>query len=385
MLRRLFSFLLLALVAAVVIAACRPSIAEDNQSPGATAEPTDSPPPAAALKPDVQMNVEIHLFRGFGTADSALLYAQALDSFRDVNLVADLIPPIAGYDPFAVEPADNTVQVWVGTVGDVAPSVAAGLELVAVGELEGNDPTVLAGPAKAYPKNDAALAQKAVLVDTGGAADSLRAALVAAQVDPGRVKIQTPDDPAAPFDPTPLLDSTAAAAAVSIYDGWARIQEGQVAAGGQPDAFVEKPIRTSAEGLLGELIWVQKSDLTTALSRSAVAALLGVIAQTQVACANAVEDCASAASAQSDRSPEGIAWSIDQLDRTIFPAPDGIVHIDPGAWQRTIAAMQAAGVAAADKLPFTNEVVDDVFRSIGKSLDLTGASWKPRDDLKLIP
>lgn len=385
MLHRPSSLLLLALVAAVVIAACRPPIAEDNQSPGTTAEPTDSPPPAAALKPDVQMNVEIHLFRGYGTADSPLLYAQALDSFRDANLVADLIAPITGYDPFAVEPADNTVQVWVGTVGDVAPSVAAGLELVAVGELEGNDPTVLAGPAKTYPKNDAALVRKTVLVDTSGAADSLRAALVAAQVDPGQVQIQAPDDPAAPFDPTLLLDSTAAAAAVSIYDGWARIQEGQVAAGGQPDAFVEKPIRTPAEGLLGELIWVQKSDLTTALSRSAVAALLGVIAQTQVACANAVEDCASAASAQSDRSPEGIAWSIDQLDRTIFPAPDGIVHIDPGAWQRTITAMQAAGVAAADKLPFTNEVVDDVFRSIGGSLDLTGASWKPRDDLKLIP
>jgi hypothetical protein len=69
----------------------------------------------------------------------------------------------------------------------------------------------------------------------------------------------------------------------------------------------------------------------------------------------------------------------------IFPAPDGIVHIDPGAWQRTIIAMRAAGVAAADKLSFTNEVVNDVFRSIGGSLDLAGASWKPRDDLKLIP
>lgn len=385
MLRRTLSLLLLAFVVAVVMAACRPPIAADSQSPGATPEPTDSPPPAAALKPDVQLNVEIHLFRGYGAADSPLLYAQALDSFRAVNLVADLIPPIAGYDPFAVAPAADTVQVWVGTAADVAPSVAAGLELVAVGELEGNDPTVLVAPAKTYPKNNAALARKTVLADTRGAANSLRAALVAAHVAPGQVTIRMPDDPAAPFDPTPLLDGTAAAAVVSVYDGWARIQEGQVAAGGRSDAFVETSIRASAEGLLGELIWVQKSDLTTVRSRSGVAALLGVIAQTQVACANAIEDCASAASAQSDRSPEGIAWSIDQLDRTIFPAPDGIVHIDPGAWQRTIAATQAAGVAAVDKLSFTNQVVDDVFRSISGSLDLTGANWKPRDDLKLIP
>lgn len=373
------------LVVALAVAACRPPIGEVQPSAGETVGPTDTPPPAAKLKPDNLTNVEIRLFRGLGPADAALLYGQALDSYRDANLTADISPPIPGYDPYAVEPAEDSITLWVGTASDLAPSVAAGLKLVAVGELSGRDPTVVAGLKKTLPKKLTDLAGKQVVVDTAGAGVSLLAAVAAAGGDPTAIDIAPLDDPSAPFDPTPLLDGTAVAAAVSDYDGWARLQEMVVLNGQSLKTVVDRPLGDPAAPLLGELVWAQQGDIDDPKLRPAITALLGVLGQTQIACRDAVEDCAGVFAAQSDRTPEGLAWSIDQVDRTLFPAPDGILHIDPAAWTRTITAMKAAGVAGVDSLAMTNDLVDAVVAAIGSELDLTGKAWKPRTDLPLFP
>jgi NitT/TauT family transport system substrate-binding protein len=370
---------------AIVVAACRPPIGEIEPSAGETAAPTDTPPPAAKLKPDVLTNVQIRLFRGLTPADAALLYGQALDSYRDSNLTADISPPIPGYDPFAVETTEDSVTLWVGTVSDVAPSVAAGLQLVAIGELSGRDPTVLAGLTKTLPKHLADLKDGLVAVDTASAGESLLAAVAAEGGDPAAIQIQTLDDPSAPFDPTSLLDGTAAAAAVSNYDGWARIQEQVVLNGESLKTVADRSLSVAANPLLGELIWAQQRDIDSPSLGPAATALLGVLGQTQIACRDAVEDCASVFASQSDRTPEGLAWSIDQVDRTLFPAPDGILHIDPASWNRTIEAMTSAGVPDVDKLAFTNALVDAVVAALGSELDLTGARWTPRTDLPLFP
>ena len=369
----------------LIVGACRPPIGVVEPSAGETVAPADTPPPAAKLKPENLTNVQIRLFRGLGPADAALLYGQALDSYRDANLTADISPPIFGYEPFAVEPAEDTVTVWVGTVSDVAPSVAAGLKLVAVGELSGRDPTVLAGMKKTLPKKLSDLEGGIVAVDTAAAGESLLAAVAADGGDPSAVQIQAPDDPSAPFDPTPLLDGTAVAAAVSDYDGWARIQERIVLNGDDLKTVTDRLLGDEASPLLGELIWAQQADVDSSSLGPAITALLGVLGQTQIACRDAVEDCASVFSSGSDRTPEGLAWSIDQVDRTLFPAPDGILHIDPASWDRTITAMTSAGVPDVDQLAFTDDLVDAVVAAIGSELDLTGASWTPRTDLPLSP
>jgi hypothetical protein len=100
----------------------------------------------------------------------------------------------------------------------------------------------------------------------------------------------------------------------------------------------------------------------------AITAFLAVVAQSQVACSQAVEDCAGAAASQSDRTPEGIAWSIDQLDRVLFPSADGILHVEQPAWDRTIAAMNAAHVTGVSGLTFTNDLADAVIKALGSQL-----------------
>lgn len=373
------------LATVLAVAAYRPPIGVEEPSPGETVGPTDTPPPAAKLKPDDLTDVQLRLFRGLGPADAALLYGQALDAYRDANLTVDISPPIFGYEPFAVEPSEGTVTLWVGTVSDVAPSVSAGLDLVAVGELSGRDPTVLAGLKTTMPTKLIDLEGQVVAVDTAGAGESLLAAVVSEGGDPAKVQVKTPDDPSAPFDPTPVLDQTAIAAAVSDYDGWARIQELVVFNGDSLKTVVDRLLGDADAPLLGELIWAQQADLDNPSLRPAVTTLLGVLGQTQIACRDAVEDCASIFAAQSDRTPEGLAWSIDQVDRTLFPAPDGILHIDPTSWDRTVAAMKAAGIGNVDHLAFTDDLVDAVVAAIGTQLDLTGAVWTPRTDLPLFP
>lgn len=381
---------ILAIGLGALLLACRPPIAGEGGdlaagSPGGTPEPTATPAPAVALKPSTLTSVSVRLFRGFNASDAALQYAQALDAYAASNLTIDIAPPIAGYDPFSVEAAADSVTVWVGSVADVAPAKAAGLDLEAVGEITGRDATVLAVPATHGRVPLTGLKGKTVLADTVAASASLRAALAAADVAPDEVMIALPDDPSAPFDPTPLFDGTALAAAVSVYDGWARIEEGLVTNGASPASYVETPLRPAGRPVLGELIWAQKSDVADPTLGPAIVAFLGVVAQSQIACSQAVEDCAGAASAQSDRTPEGIAWSIDQLDRLLFPAAAGIGHIDPAAWGRTLREMAAAGVAGVADLTFTNDSVDAVLQALGPSLDTHGTSFMPRDDLPLIP
>jgi NitT/TauT family transport system substrate-binding protein len=376
---------------AILLAACRPSInylgsAAPGQFAGAAA--SASAEPAAKLQPDQQVGVQVHLFRGLNAADAPLQYAQALDIFRPVNLEVNLAPPIPGYDPFAVEPAPASIDLWVGTVADVAPAVAEGLSLEAVGEVTGKDPTVLVTKGStataSAPPDLSSLAGKSVLADTTGAAASLRAALVAAGMAPATVKIVLPDDPSAPFDPTQMLDGSVAAAAVSAYDGWARIQEAAFAAGVDPAAFHAQPLREAGQDILGELVWVQTKDLADPQLKAAVAAFLATLGTAQVDCRNALQDCAGTAAAQSDRSQQGIAWSIDQLDRLLFPSQDGILHIDEAAWSRTIAAMQAADVTGTASLTMSDALVDEVLAAVKSSIDVYGTNWTPPTNLSLL-
>jgi len=380
---------LLVIAVGTLLLACRPPIADENASQSETTNgtpvPTETAAPAVALRPDALTTVSVQLFRGFGPADAPLQYGQALDSYAASNIALNLTPPIPGYDPFVVQPADNSVNIWVGTAADVAPAKEKGLDLVAVGEITGRDPTVLVLSAADGKQPLATLKGKKVLADTTGAAASFKATLAEAGMKPTDVTTVTPDDPGAPFDPAQLLDGTVAGAAVSSYDGWARIQEAAVAAGGDPAAYVARDLRPVDEALLGELIWAQKSDIADPALGPAITAFLAVVAQTQVACSQAVEDCAGAAASQSDRTPEGLAWSIDQLDRVLFPSADGILHIEQAAWDRTVKAMAAAAVAGVDALAFTNDLTDAVTKALGSQLDLKGANFTPRDDLPLFP
>jgi hypothetical protein len=398
----------------VLVAACRPSIADEDTGassgpdagstpvpgqsffvaasdlPSETEAPSTGPAtpepsleeiptavPAEALKPANQVNVQVRLFHGFEATDTSLLYAQALNHYPDVNLVADIAPPIAGYDIFAVDPAPDVIVVWIGTVADVAPAIARGIMLEAVGELTGRDATVLVTPKKGGAKSAAAL-KGSILIDNPQVAAGLKAAGM-----PASVKVIPPADPGAPFDPTGLFDGTAKAAAVSNYEGWARIQEAAVNAGLDQTAYVAKPLYTNAASILGELIWVQPPDLKQPDLEPAMNAFLGVVAQAQVECKDNIDDCAGTSAAQSDRTADGIAWSIDQLDQALFPATDGILHIDPAEWTRTTAMLTSANVAGISGLTYTNDLIDAVLKALS-SLDVYGKDYKP-ENRKLFP
>jgi NitT/TauT family transport system substrate-binding protein len=410
----------------LIVAACRPAIANNNTDTGSTAAPggtaaiqpgptqpppslfgiaaSDLPPtdtpepsgvtpppitpepsleeistavPAEALKPANQVSLNVQLFHGLETTDAALLYADALDHYTAVNLIDNVSPPIAGYQPFAVNEAPDTVTVWIGTVADVAPAAAAGVTLEAVGELSGRDTTVLVVPKKGGAKSVADLKGK-VLYDNPEAAAALKAAGL-----PSGATLVGPADPSAPFDPSALLDGTAKAAAVSSYEGWARILEAAVNSGMSEGTFVATPLHPQDTPVLGELIWVQPSDLTQPDIQPAIAAFLGVVAQSQVECRDNLDDCVSTAATQSDRTPDGIAWSLDQLDGSLFPSTDGILHIDPDEWNRTIAMATAAKVQGISGLTFTDDIVNQVLQALS-SLDIYGKDFKP-EGRKLFP
>jgi hypothetical protein len=139
-----------------------------------------------------------------------------------------------------------------------------------------------------------------------------------------------------------------------------------------------RPLNAADAPVLGELIWVQPADLQDADLKAAVTAFLGVVAQSEVECRDNLDDCAGTAGAQSDRTPDGIAYSIDQLDMSLFPTKDGILHIDPAEWQRTVGLLTTAKVSGVETLTYSNDLVDAVLKALS-SLDIYGKDWKPEN------
>ena len=81
-----------------------------------------------------------------------------------------------------------------------------------------------------------------------------------------------------------------------------------------------------------------------------------------------------------DRYGDGLLWSVNAFNGTLWPAPNGAFNIDEQAL--TAAVAQAVEVGRASSAPSIDELIDRrvldlALANLPASVDLEGASWAP--------
>ena len=326
--------------------------------------------------------MQARLFRGQSPADAPLQYAQALDAYREVNLLVDVVPPIAGYDVFDVDPTAGIVDC-----------------LDRHGRRRG------AGSRRARPTRDRRgpragshghrpAGGRSGQADPGppgpGAGRHGRRRGLAPGGPCGRRRDETSNrhpagGPVGPLRSTPLLDGTARSAVVSVFDGWARIQEALAAA-----VTIRRPgpPRRSAprdQALLGDLIGSggRTSRIPTDVPRSTRSWPWSSSPRSPVATAWRIVRGPSRPRATARRRASSGRSTRSTGSCSRRPTASSTSTRRPGGARSRRWRSRELPARSAWASPTTSST--RVVAAFEGSLDLTGATWTPPPEQPLIP
>ncbi|MGA1353702.1 MAG: hypothetical protein ACO32I_02805 [Candidatus Limnocylindrus sp.] len=363
----------------ILVAACRPPV-------GGDAEPSPSSI-AGDLAPSRDIAVAIHLPGAPDALASAITRAAGSESIAGAGVQLEIVLPYAGEDAFAVRERDGQTDIFFATPAAALVAREAGNDLVMIAGLQRYAGMQLATLPKGPETLEAVASGSILLQGRPGDEAPLLAQFDELGIDRSALEISLAEDPSAPFDLYGLFDQTFAAAAVNTYDGAARLQEfydlenglpvgpegTRVIAGFDGDALSQAP---------GIGIWALRSALESEDNRIAMALSLIAIADGLAACRDDVAACAVVLedSAIADRYGDGLLWSINSFNGTMWPAPNGAFAIDDAELTRAVNQAVATGVVSL--APPTTELVDRriveiALQNLPATIDLVGAAWTP--------
>ena len=363
----------------VLVAACRPPI-------GGGAGPSASSI-AGELVPSRDIAVAIHLPAAPDALASAITKAAGVESIAGAGVQLEIVLPVEGEDAFAVRERDGQTDIFFATPAAALVAREAGYDLVMIAGLQRHAGMQLATLPKGPETLDAAVAGPILLQGRPGDEAPLLAQFDELGIDRSALEIVFAEDPSAPFDLYGLFDQTYAAAAVNAYDGAARLQEFYDLESGLPVGPDGTRVIAGLDGDALSLapgigIWALRSALESEDNRIAMALTLIAIADGLSACRDDVAACAVVLedSAIADRYGDGLLWSINAFNGTVWPAPNGAFAIDDAELTRAVDQAVATGVASA--APPIAELVDRsvlelALQSLPATIDLVGGGWAP--------
>ena len=363
----------------VLVAACRPPI-------GGSAEPSASSI-AGNLVPSREIAVAIHLPAAPDALASAITNAAGSESIAGAGVQLEIVLPYEGEDPFAVRERDGQTDLFLATPAAALVAREAGNDLVMIAGLQRYAGMQLAKLPKGPETLEAAVAGPILLQGRPGDEAPLLAQFDELGIDRSELEIVLAEDPSAPLDLYGLFDQTYAAAAVNAYDGAARLQEFYDLESGLPVGPDGTRVIAGLDGdtlsmAPGIGIWALRSALESEDNRIAMAVTLIAIADGLSACRDDAAACAVVLedSALADRYGDGLLWSINAFNGTMWPAPNGAFAIDDAELTRALNQAVATGVASA--APPIAELVDRsvlelALQALPATIDLVGDSWTP--------
>jgi hypothetical protein len=363
----------------VLVAACRPPI-------GGSAEPSASSI-AGNLVPSREIAVAIHLPAAPDALASAITNAAGSESIAGAGVQLEIVLPYEGEDPFAVRERDGQTDLFLATPAAALVAREAGNDLVMIAGLQRYAGMQLAKLPKGPETLEAAVAGPILLQGRPGDEAPLLAQFDELGINRSELEIVLAEDPSAPLDLYGLFDQTYAAAAVNAYDGAARLQEFYDLESGLPVGPDGTRVIAGLDGdtlsmAPGIGIWALRSALESEDNRIAMAVTLIAIADGLSACRDDAAACAVVLedSAIADRYGDGLLWSINAFNGTMWPAPNGAFAIDDAELTRAVNQAVATGVASA--APPITELVDRsvlelALQSLPATIDLVGDSWTP--------
>jgi NitT/TauT family transport system substrate-binding protein len=193
------------------------------------------------------------------------------------------------------------------------------------------------------------------------------------------------------FDMVALLDGSIDAAEAMTYNEYAQVLEAINPDTGelyQPEDFNVISYEEIGVGMLQDAIWADAARLADdAAYKDTATRFVAASMQGWTYCRDNVEECRDIVVASgSTLGASHQLWQMNEVNKLIWPSPDGIGYIDQAAWDRTVEISQntpnleGATVLTAPPTDgaFTNEIVEAAWALLdGMDLDLFGDGFEP--------
>ena len=193
------------------------------------------------------------------------------------------------------------------------------------------------------------------------------------------------------FDMVALLDGSIDAAEAMTYNEYAQVLEAVDPDTGelyQPEDFNVISYEEIGVGMLQDAIWADAARLADDADYEDTATrFVAGSMQGWAYCRDNVEECRDIVVASgSTLGASHQLWQMNEVNKLIWPSPDGIGYIDQAAWDRTVEISQntpnleGATVLTAPPTDgaFTNEIVEAAWAMLtDMDLDLSGDGFEP--------
>ncbi len=195
------------------------------------------------------------------------------------------------------------------------------------------------------------------------------------------------------FDMVALLDGSIDAAEAMTYNEYAQVLEAVNPDTGelyQPEDFNVISYEEIGVGMLQDAIWADAARLADDPEyKDAATRFVAASMQGWAYCRDNLEECRDIVVASgSTLGASHQLWQMNEVNKLIWPSPDGIGYIDQNAWDRTVEISQntpnleGATVLTAPPTDgaFTNEIVEGAWALlVDMDLDLFGDMYEPTD------
>jgi NitT/TauT family transport system substrate-binding protein len=214
----------------------------------------------------------------------------------------------------------------------------------------------------------------------------LFAGMTKAGLDPGKdVKIVQQQ-----FDMNAFLAGDIDAAQAMIYNEYAQVLEAKNPKTGklyQPSDLNAINWNQQGTAMLQDAIWANTKKLQDPAFQATTVKFLTASYEGWIYCASHPQDCRDmVVKAGSKLGASHQLWQTNEVNKLIWPSPNGIGMVDKTAWDQTVSVAQktknADGktvlTAAPTGLAYTNDYTQKALANLKKmGLDTTGANFKP--------
>jgi NitT/TauT family transport system substrate-binding protein len=205
-------------------------------------------------------------------------------------------------------------------------------------------------------------------------------------LDPGKdVKIVQQQ-----FDMNAFLAGDIDAAQAMIYNEYAQVLEAKNPSTGklyQPSDLNVLNWNDEGTAMLQDAIWANTKKLQDPAFQQTTVKFLTASYQGWIYCASNPSDCRDeVVAAGSKLGASHQLWQVNEVNKLIWPSPQGIGMVDASAWDRTVTIAKSTRNADGDTVlkaaptgeAYTNDYTQQALQKLkDMGLDTTGASFKP--------
>lgn len=358
------------------------SCGDDDDDDGGDAAPGGS---AAPIECDAPDEIALQLQWAYQAQFGGYLAAADQGFYEDMCLEAEIIE--TGVDVVPQQQlADGAVDFAIAWVPKALQTREQGAEIVNIAQIFQRSGTLQVSFAEAGITSVADFAGKNIGNWGFGNEYEIFAALNQEGLDPaGDVNLVQQD-----FNMDGLLAGDIDAAEAMTYNEYAQVLEAVNPETGelyQPDELNVISYEEVGVGMLQDAIWADAARLESDEEyRDIATRFLAASIQGWAYCRDNPESCRDiTVAAGSQLGDSHQLWQMNEVNKLIWPAENGIGFIDEEAWNRTVEIAQSTpnleGATVLTEPPsdgaYTNEIVEAAWELLGDSVDINGADFEP--------